>query len=268
MTDISDLEGVIPNSIRWNSEIGALGRSVYDPATGERTIEEIELGSSQAKFVMDMARRERGYGLIRKGVFDVRTTPVGTAPPEWPGEDYKPAVVCNLWNPPFGELRLVTNATLLRDQILALWDRCRRFKQFAEGLLPVIHFVDRYEVYVKAVDRTFWAVVIHIIGWWPRDNVPSFAPRPPTIKPWPPLAIDNQVDFAQLEAPRQGPSTDAQQRLAGKLATGQGGATAAGSKRVRGAPKQGESKQSEPLERGSLNDFLDDEIQDDPIPEL
>ena len=37
-----------------------------------------------ATFAMDMATRDRGYGLIRVGIYDMRLTPVGAPPPPWP----------------------------------------------------------------------------------------------------------------------------------------------------------------------------------------
>jgi hypothetical protein len=65
------------------------------------------------------------------------------------------------------------------------------------------------------------APVIDIIGWVPRDKVPPFALREPTVKA--PLALDSQVRCALL-----------------------------------GAPKQTRGKTN--TKRGSLGDFIDDEI--------
>jgi hypothetical protein len=226
MTDISDLRGVFPTPLRWNAEGGVLGRGVRDEATGERDIEVIELGSPAAKFVMDYATRERGYGLIRIGVYDMRLQPCGSPPPEWPGdEDFKPAIGCWFWNPPLGELRLETNQSTVLRAINGVWDHCRTYKEAAEGLQPVIHFVDRREKHYKAIGKSFWAPVIDIIGWVPRDKVPAFALRPPTVKPSP--ALDSQIAFALLETRRP----DVQ--IGGKTKT---------------------------LEKGDLGDFLDDEI--------
>jgi hypothetical protein len=203
--DLGDLRGVFPTPLRWSATNGVLGYSVYDGLSGERTIEPIELGSEKAKFVLDFSTRERGYGMIRKGVYDMRLTPVGSPPPEWPNDpDFKPAVGMWMWNPPLGELRLETNGTTFRDAIGALWDRCRGFKEASEGLLPVIHFVDRIERPNPAVDSIFWAPVIDIIGWIPRDKIPCFAVRPPTVRP--PLALDSQVRHALLAHLEQPPA--------------------------------------------------------------
>ena len=224
MSDIAGLHGVYAVPLRWNAETGSLGYSVFDEATGEREIIPIELGSPQARFVMDLATRERGYGLIRSGVYDMRLSPVGAAPPEWPGDDdYKPAIGCWVWNQPLGELRLESNQSTLLKTVVDLWDRARTFTESSQGMQPVVHFADRRERVYRQIGKGFWAPVIDIIGWVPRDKVPTFAAREPTVKA--PLALDAQVQFTLL-----------------------------------GAPKQARSKSGGPAKRGSHNDFLDDEI--------
>jgi hypothetical protein len=239
MSDINDLHGVFPTPLRWNAEAGVLGYGTYDAATGERSIEEIELGSPEAKFVMDYACRARGYGLIRVGLYDMRLSPIGSPTPEWPGDpDFKPAIGCWMWNPPLGELRLETAGAMFRKAIVAVWDRCRTFKEASEGLQPVVFFIDRRNRLVKAVGKTFWEPIIDIIGWVPRDKVPPFALRAPTVKP--PVALDSQVSHALL----------------GHL------------KQKALAPSRGKAKPGAALKRGSLNEFLDDRLPDDPIPEL
>ncbi len=117
MSDLSDLHGVYPTSLRWNAESGFLAISVFNAETGERELQEIELGQP-ATFALDLATRERGYGLIKTGVYDMKLTPVGSPPPPWPGdEEYKPALGCWVWNPTFGELRLETNAAIFRQAV-------------------------------------------------------------------------------------------------------------------------------------------------------
>ena len=117
MSDLSDLHGVYPTSLRWNAETGFLAISVFNAETGERELQEIELGKP-ATFALDLATRERGYGLIKTGVYDMKLTPVGSPPPPWPGdEEYKPAIGCWVWNPTFGELRLETNAAIFRQAV-------------------------------------------------------------------------------------------------------------------------------------------------------
>lgn len=235
-SDISDLHGIFPTPLRWSAEVGALGISVFDPGTGDRDVEPIELGSSQAKFAMDLSTRERGYGLIRVGLYDMRLTPLGTPAPEWPGDDdFKPAVGCWVWNPTFGELRLETNAAMFRTAVSGVWDQCRAFKEASEGLVPVIHFVGRTEQLVKSVGKMFWAPTIIISGWIPRDKTP-FAVRPPTVKP--PAAIDSQVRHALLDPPRPAPSG-----------------------------RRGKTKPGKP-NRSTLEDFLDDRLPDDPVGDL
>jgi hypothetical protein len=255
MSDITDLHGVFPTPLRWNAEAGVLGYGVYDEATGERDVKEIELASPQAKFVMDLDTRERGYGLIRTGLYDMRLTPVGSAPPQWPGDDdFKPAVACWLWNPPLGELRLETNGAMFRTAVSAVWDRCRTFTEAAQGLQPVIHFADRQERLIRAIGKTFWAPVINIIGWVPRDKVPPFALRPPTVKP--PIAIDSQVRHALLQHVQQKEPVRAQGKAKSSAVT-QGVLRASHHKSEVFGPRQ-----------AALEDFLDDRLPDDPVPEL
>jgi hypothetical protein len=230
-TDIQDLRGVYPTPVRWSAETGQLGYSTFDPAAGERSIEVIELGSQTAKFVMDLATRERGYGLIRAGHYEMRFSPVNSPPPPWPGDDdFKPAIGCWLWNPPLGELRLETNATLFRTAVSSLWDHCRTFAEAAQGLQPVIHFVDRQERLIKSIGKVFLAPVVTVIGWVPREKCPTFVLREPTVKP--PLAIDSQLMHALLEhLHREEPK-----------------------------PARGKTKTGAALKRGSLDELLNDEI--------
>ena len=177
MSDLSDLHGIFPTALRWNAETGILGISVFNAETGERELQEIELGKS-ATFAMDMATRERGYGLIKVGVYDMQLTPVGSPAPAWPGdEEYKPAIGCWLWNPTFDELRLETNATIFRTAVANVWDKARVEPEVLKGLQPVIRFVDRVAIPVKAVNKTFFGPVINIIGWTERDKVPGWAER-------------------------------------------------------------------------------------------
>ena len=61
MSDLSGLRGIYPISLRWNAEDGFLAISVFNPETGERELQEIELGKP-ATFALDLATRERGYG--------------------------------------------------------------------------------------------------------------------------------------------------------------------------------------------------------------
>jgi hypothetical protein len=183
MSDLSDLHGIFPTSLRWNAESGFLAISVFNPESGERELQEIELGKP-ATFAMDLATRERGYGLIKTGVYDMKLTPVGSPPPAWPGdEEYKPAVGCWCWSPTFGELRLETNAAIFRQAVTNVWDKAQFEPQAAEGLQPVVSFVNRVPVPVKAVNKTFSGPVIKVIGWVERSKVPGWRERAPTVSP-------------------------------------------------------------------------------------
>jgi hypothetical protein len=183
MSDLSDLHGVFPPSLRWNAEASFLAISVFNSESGERELQEIELGKS-ATFALDLATGERGYGLIKTGVYDMRLTPVGAPPPPWPGdEEFKPAIGCWLWNPTLGEVRLETNAKIFREAVANVWNKARFEPQAAEGLQPVVCFVDRVAVPVKAVNKTFSGPVIKVIGWVERDKVPGWREREPTVAP-------------------------------------------------------------------------------------
>jgi hypothetical protein len=183
MSDLSDLHGVFPVSIRWNAEDGYLAYSTLNSETGERELEMIPLGQ-EATFVLDLATRERGYGLIKFGTYVMKLTPVGTPPPLKPGdgEEYKPALGCWLWNPALDELRLETNAAIFRQAVTNLWNQCRRDPSAVAGKQPVIRFTDRSPVFVKAVNKWFYAPVIKIIGWVERDRIPGWSARAPTVE--------------------------------------------------------------------------------------
>jgi hypothetical protein len=183
MSDLNDLVGVYPTSLRWNAEDGYLGYSTYNSETGEREIKEIELGKP-ATFVIDMLTRQRGYGMIRAGSYDMRLTPVGSPAPAWPGDDeYKPAIGMWLWNPMFGEVRFETNASIARQSVITMWDEYRFESSAAQGLQPVVVFADRAAVRIKAINKSFFAPVIRIAGWIARDQVPGWREREPTVSP-------------------------------------------------------------------------------------
>jgi hypothetical protein len=184
MSDLSDLVGIFPTALRWNAEDGFLAISIFNAETGERELKEIELGRP-ATFALDLATRERGYGLIKIGVYDMKLTPVGAPPPTWPGdgEEYKPALGCWLWNPEFGELRLETNASIFRQAIENIWRQARFAPQAVEGLQPVIQFVDRVPIQIKSIGKSFLGPVIKTVGWVPREQVPGWAARTPTVAP-------------------------------------------------------------------------------------
>ena len=135
-----------------------------------------------ATFVLDLATRERGYGLIKVGIRHV--VDAGRQPgAAWPGdEDYKPALGCWVWNPNFGELRLETNADLSarHRQRLGPVQVC---PEAIRGLQPSIRFVDRVDVPIKSVGKTFFGPVIQIVGWVERNNVPGWKERTPTVAP-------------------------------------------------------------------------------------
>ena len=184
MSDLSGLHGVFAPSLRWNAEEGFLSVSVFNPETGEREPKKIDLGPA-ATFVMDMATRERGYGAIRVGFYDMKLTPVSSPPPPWPGdEEYKPALGCWVWNPEYGELRLETNAAMFREAVTSIWDAAKSEPQAAAAeQQPVVRFTGRVLVPIKALKKSFYRPVIEIVGSVERNKVPGWAARTPTVLP-------------------------------------------------------------------------------------
>jgi hypothetical protein len=179
MSDISDLQGVIPTSIRWGAMEGDLSYTSIDLTTGERVRVPIELGSPQARFVLDWHTRERGYADIRVGYYHAVLSAVGAPPPEWPGEPYKPAIGCWLFSPIFGECRLETNQVTFLTPITALWDKVKSTEDIADGMSPVFSFIDRFPLTYPT--GTFQGPVLDLLGFYPRDRVPCFARRKITV---------------------------------------------------------------------------------------
>jgi hypothetical protein len=186
-SDLSGLHGVYPTSVRWNAEIGVLAISIFNPESGERELREIELGQA-ATFAMDLATRERGYGLIKIGIYDMRLTPVGSPAPPWPDDvEYKPAIGVWLWNPTFGELRLEANGMIVREAVTSIWEACKLEPEAAAGLQPVVCFTDSVPIPIKSVGKTFHGPIIKIAGWVERAKVPGWTEREPTVPPPKPM---------------------------------------------------------------------------------
>jgi hypothetical protein len=184
MSDLSDLHGIFPTALRWSAEDGVLGVSTFNPETGERELQPIPFGGP-ATFAMDLATRERGYGLIKVGLYDMRLTPVGSPPPPWPGDgsEFKPALGCWVWSPAFGELRLETCATMFRQAVANIWQLVQFEPQAAGGEQPVVRFTGAAEIPLKALRKTFFAPTIKIVGWASRNEIPGWALRTPTVAP-------------------------------------------------------------------------------------
>jgi hypothetical protein len=272
MSDLSDLEGIFPNSLRWNAEDGRLSISAYDAEAGERGLQEIDLGPD-ATFVMDMATRTRGYGLIKTGIFDMQLTPVGSPPPPNPAGEYKPALGVSTWHPQYGELRLETNGAIFRDAVQALWDNTRFKPEAAEGQQPVVRFVDRVPRYIKKVNKSFLAPVIEIIGWAERDAIPGWKERPatvPTPKALPLLPASSTpgqstAPSAMKPLARNPSPADAQPLKGGR---GRMTITSGRTARGRGSARDELTKRGPDLgsNRNDPDDPVDDILGGDPIP--
>jgi hypothetical protein len=185
LSDLDGLPGIYAPSLRWNAavEIHNLGFSVYDPQTGERGLQPIELGP-QATFALDLLTRERGLGKIKVGLFEKLLTPVGSPLPPLPDDpELKPMFAAWVWNPTLGEGRIETCATLCRNALVDIVAKCLKEPSAVEGLQPVIQFTGNTPVLIKALGRTFYAPVIERIGWIDRNKVPGWADRAPTVPP-------------------------------------------------------------------------------------
>jgi hypothetical protein len=79
-------------------------------------------------------------------------------------------------------VRLETNAAIFLNAVTDVWDRCRARPESAEGSVPVICFATRRQVHIRAIHKAFWAPVIEVVGWYPRNKVPSWASCVPTVK--------------------------------------------------------------------------------------
>jgi hypothetical protein len=186
MSILADIGGDFPPFMLWHAETGELSYRPFDEVAGERVAKNIELGSSAAKFALDIGTVERGWAKVRLGSRDVITSPVGSPPPAQPAEDYKPAVSLAAWNPILDELRIETSTTIFRNAICFLLDRCFGFDEAVRGLVPVVLFADRRERAFRSLGKTFWSPTIDIIGWAERERVPAF--RCPRTVPAPTAA--------------------------------------------------------------------------------
>ena len=52
-----------------------------------------------------------------------------------------------------------------------------------DGLQPVVRFVDRVDVPIKSVGKTFYGPIVQIVTWIERNKVPGWKERTPTVPP-------------------------------------------------------------------------------------
>jgi hypothetical protein len=202
--------GGYPPSLRWNAETDEL-ECIITNEVFEKEPQPIPLNSSASTFVMDMLRRERGIGHIETGVFEMLLAPVGQEiPPMPPGADqtkYKGAIGVDVWNPKFGLLRLETTGAYFKAAIGRIWKEYGSYEEGARGLLPVIRFVGSRAVSPKKYpNKVYHSPTIHLVGWLPREKVPEFAAKEPTVPL--PVLVQNDSEIAaalraRLEAPRR-----------------------------------------------------------------
>jgi hypothetical protein len=180
MTDLAGMPGAHAPHIRWAAENGVVGIAVYDAVLGDRSIEPIALGSREAKFAIDLMTRQKGYGLIATGAYDFKMVSVDEPWPASPGDKYKPSYGLWGWSPAFGEVRLESNGALYRDALVGIVDLALKCDEAHAGKCPVIWFTDRRERTFKiSGSKIYWAPIIVLAGWHPREQNPLGA-RPPT----------------------------------------------------------------------------------------
>jgi hypothetical protein len=174
----------------------------------EREPRLVELGSQAARWVFDPLTRERGYIKAAVGVYETLLTPVGSPPPPPPADpEFKPGIGFYAWNPIFGEVRFEANGAILVRTYDGLFGRYKTFSEAARGLVPVVEFTGRREVYIKKRGATYWAPILDMVGWVDRDKIEPFRLREPTV------AVP--VPFTAL--PAFSPASDLQQRAQEKL---------------------------------------------------
>jgi hypothetical protein len=184
MNDMRDMPGVerYVDGLYWAAETGKMLIRRYDAAVRERVFVEIPLGSPEARFALDLFTRERGWALFRRGVRDVKFTPVGTPWPPQPSKDHKPAYLISAWNPHIGETKIETSAALFLEAIIAVVDDALRCEEASAGQCPVIAFVGCRAREYATFKEVYQAPFIKRIGWFPRDQIECFVMREPTVK--------------------------------------------------------------------------------------
>ena len=142
-----------------------------------------------ATFVIDLATRERGYGLIKSGVYDMKLTPVGSPPPPWPERrrvqagarllDVEPDVRRAPARDQRGDLPAGHRQRM--GPVPGLSRRPRR----ACNLSSVSSIASRSRS--RRSIRHSIGPVIKIVGWVERDKVPGWASprRRPSRRPRP-----------------------------------------------------------------------------------
>jgi hypothetical protein len=198
MTDLAGMPGAYAPRARWASENGILGIGVYNAILGDRTVEPIELGSPEAKFAIDLLTRQKGWGLIREGFYDFKMVSVDDPWPPSPGSDFKPAYGLDGWSPRFGEVRFEANGALFRDALVGIVELALKCDEAHAGKCPVIWFTDRRERTFKVSgSKIYWAPIINLAGWYPREKTP-LGVRPPTNRITGPAANAAQLPHEPL----------------------------------------------------------------------
>ena len=203
--------GRYPDNLRWNGEEGRLFLVTSNEVFEQEKIP-IELNTTSSTFAVDTLRRERGLVHIEVGIYEAYLSPVGQPVPELPpGADrtkFKAAIGVDVWNPAYGLLRLEACSAYVKGAVGRIFQLYARAPEAANGLVPVIRFVDSQPVTPKRYpNKTYYAPRIDLVGCLPREKIPEFAAMEPTVPL--PAAITNDSQLAAvLRAKLEGPKPE------------------------------------------------------------
>jgi hypothetical protein len=182
--DDTNYDGSFQNSLRFNSLTGRIGFTVFEPATGGFVLQEITLGTDEARFAMGISWREHGWALIEPGTFDVVTTPVGTKMPEKPSPDHKRCRVVPMYSELTGELRWTVASFNMVMTLDHLWNSFRRSAEAAAGKQPIVFFAGLHEVPNQRVaESNLFLLDIVVPDWVEPWAIPGWGERPVTVPP-------------------------------------------------------------------------------------
>lgn len=239
-------------SFRYNTLTAIAGFTSFDPAAGGFVINEITLGSDEARFAMGISWRRSGWNLIGpagSGVFDVVTVPAGQPLPQRPSDNHKPCRAVPLWSPLTQEVNWTISSWNMVQTFDHLINATRRYEEATRGLQPIVFFAGVHEVWNQKQGGNLYLLDMRIEDWVDPQAIPCFRDRPPTVPP--PVILPVQPHHP---GPASLPSGAAASPETAKPAKAAGWPQ---SRRVESARPVSPSPKRE-----SLEDLLDDDISD------
>jgi hypothetical protein len=187
MYDLLDISSVkiYPVDLWFNCITGVLAKRQFNTERWEKKLNEIPPPS---RWVADALTRQRGIGKVTDAVFDMRLTPVGTAPPIVENEtDYKTAVSMLLVSPEHGLVLWTTCSSILVKSIGGLWDQYRLCQEASDGRIPHIQIGTPRPITIgRATQRQFYAPTISPSSAGSTATISncSGTGRQPCSRPW------------------------------------------------------------------------------------